>query len=529
MSGRDRLARVAAYFGLAVALTWPLALHPAALLAGGARTDAPNALWNFWFVHEALARGALPMATEWLNHPVGGRIVVADPLNCLLAFPLVHLVGEVPAYAFLVVGHLCFAGLAAHALGVRLGGKGWVAGVGYASAPILLSHIHNGSSEAISAGWLPLAAWAAVVAVERGGAGRAIRAGLALAVCAIGGWYAGVGAFGFVAALAVAGWRGVARRDVFVRAGAAILVGAALAAPVALAVTSVARAPDGLVEIKNAEDLARIRRTLGPADPRTFVLPGDFRAPDFATLPANPSDRVHTAYLGWTLLALAALHGRRAALWIALAGGLLIAMGPVLTVDGYPISLAGRGLPLPYLVVEDLPGFSSLSLLYRLATVSALMLALLADRARPLWALLVLFEVRALSPARDLPAIGSPPVSTAASTLGTLEAGAVINLPVSAGRNYLFEQTLHQKPIAGSLNSGVNLAGLKVLHALRRLRVGEIDKPEAVAVAKTEGVRYVVLHKNVLMAEAFVAASTAVRTHWVPVAEDERLLVVALW
>lgn len=531
------LARLAAhpvfvalvYFVGAIGLTWPLARDPAGQVAGGVRTDAFNSLWNLWFAHQGLARGEFSIHTTLLDPPEGGRLVVADPLNALLGLPLVSAFGEVVAYAILVVFHLWLAGVAAHALGRRLGGGGWVAGLGFQWAPIVLSHVHNGSSEAVSAGLLPLALLAVVNVVERGGAGRAVLAGLALFLVAFGGWYAGVGAFLVVTAILLFGWEGLAWRVVAARLLPALALGLALTAPFAAAVKSVAQAEDGLVDIKNVEDLDRIRRTLGAADPRAFVAPLDFRSPDFARLEGNPSDRVHTTYLGFALLGLALVHGRRRALWVGAAGGAILALGPVVVIDGLPFAIAGRALPLPYAILEPLPGFSSLSLLYRLATVTALLVALLADRARPWWAAVVLAEVALLSPARALPDVSRVPVPAPLVALHDRPDGIVVNLPVLAGRNFLFEQTLHGKPVAGSLNSGMNRVGLQVLAAARKLRSGELEPAAFVEIARGAGVRYVVLHKNILMAETFVTSVTGIRRSFVPIAEDEAVAVYQLW
>ena len=524
-----RLTPALVYLAGAIGITWPLALHPTRLVAGGLHTDAFNSLWNLWFAHHGLARGVWPIHTVLLDPPDGGRIAIADPLNAILGFPLVAVFGEVAAYAILVIAHLWLAGAAAHALGRRLGGNGWGAGVGFQWAPIVLSHVHNGSSETISAGLLPLAVWAGIDAVERGGVRRIVLAGFALFFVAFSGWYAGVGAFLTIAVIAAVGWEGVPLGTRLGRLLPVLALGLALTTPLAVAVRSVAAAPDGLVDIKNNADLGRIRRTLGAADPRVFVQPGDFRSPDFAQLEGNPSDRVHTAYLGLALLLLAARHGHRRALWATFFGGLVLAMGPVLVLDGFPAAIAGRALPLPYALLERLPGFDALSLLYRLATVSALTLALLADHARPAWALAVLAEVTLLSPARGLPHVSPVPDAGTLAVLAPLPPGFVVNLPVLAGRNFLYEQTIHEKAVAGSLNSGANRAGLRVLAAGRHLRAATIDKPAFVATAQEAGVRYVVFHKNILMAESFVTAWTGIRQNFTPLAEDSRIAVYQLW
>jgi hypothetical protein len=170
-----------------------------------------------------------------------------------------------------------------------------------------------------------------------------------------------------------------------------------------------------------------------------------------------------------------------------------------------------------------------LSLLYRLATVSALLLAVLADRARPAWALAVMAEVALLSPVRGLPAVTALDEQPAVQALRARPEGAVINLPVLAGRNFLFEQTLHGKAVAGSLNSGLNRAGLRVLSAARRLRAGKLDTPGFTGVARDEGVRYVVFHKNMLMSETFISSWTAIERNFSPIEEDDRVRIYQLW
>ncbi|MCB9745840.1 MAG: hypothetical protein H6741_06365 [Alphaproteobacteria bacterium] len=523
------------YLGLALALTWPLAGELSRYVVGAPRSDAWNSLWSLWFVHDALVGGHLPLETTLLDHPMGGRLVVADPLNALLGYPLVSLFGLVAGYNLLVIAHSAFSGLAAHALGRALGGQGWLAGVAFQASPLLISHLHNGSSEAIAAGWLPLAGLATLRLVQAPSWGRAALAGLALATCAISGWYAGLGAWCLFFALALFHVR--AWRELLVAAGLAL----ALTLPVADAVRSVAQDPNGLVHIKNDADLARLRRTIGPADPRVFFAPGDFRSPDFAKLEGAPADYVHTTYLGWVLLLLALIGTARSErrdqawpFWLAGAGGAVLALGPVLVMDGYPVAFAGRAVPLPYLLLERLPGFNALSLLYRIAGVTALAVAVVADLTLPRrWLLpalaLVGLEVSLASPARGLPELTRVPDSSALQALAEAPDGAVINLPVSAARSYLFEQTIHRKPLASSLNTGANRASLAVLAAARRLKSGEMSPQDLADVATGQRVRYVVVHKDLLISETFVESATALRRFFPLVAEDHLVRVHQLY
>ncbi|HJN72618.1 MAG TPA: hypothetical protein QGF58_01675 [Myxococcota bacterium] len=511
-------------------LTWPVVLDPGGVIPGAERSDAWNSIWSLWFVYEELASGRLPLHTDLLQFPIGGRLVVADPLNGLLGFPLVAAFGPVVAYSLLVLGHLVFSGFAAHAFGRKLGGTGYVAGLGYMLAPVVLSHVHNGSSEAIAAGWLPLAGLALLAVVERGGAWRICLAALAMFTCALSGWYAGIGAWCLLLGLLV-----VHRLPRLALVGV-LAVGATL--PWARAVREVARAEDGLVHIKNDDDMARLRRTLGAADVRTFFVPGPYRSPDFQHLEGRPGDYVHTSYLGFTLilLALVATWRRRdtAPWWIALAIAIVLALGPVVVLDGFPASFKGRAIPLPYLALEKLPGFDALSLLYRFSGAAVLALAAMAERALPRredrWLGLVAGAVVALeflfvAPTAGLPELSEVPVSPALEALDDAPAGAVVNLPVTASRAYLYEQVLHGKPLAASLNTGANRAALEVFTAARLS-----EGPDEVSrTAEEQGVRYVVVHKDLLIAEAFVRSAGMIRANFVLLAEDDRVRIYQLY
>jgi hypothetical protein len=201
----------------------------------------------------------------------------------------------------------------------------------------------------------------------------------------------------------------------------------------------------------------------------------------------------------------------------------------MVTWGGFPLEVAGRALPLPYALLEQLPGFSSLSLLYRLATVSGLMLAVLADGARARWAVLVLAEVALVSPARHLPAVTPLPPLPAAATLATLEPGALVNLPIASGRSYLFQQTVHRHPLAGSLNAGANRAALRLLAEARRAARGAGTVEAVVDEARTSGIRYVAVHRHRLVDESFVTAARQIKATFPMVAEDEEMAVYRIW
>lgn len=519
------LARLVVYTASAVAISWPLVLDPVTQVVGGPRTDAYNSLWSYWFVAQGIQGGEFPIQTTLLNFPEGGRLLVADPLNALLASPFTLVWGAPKAYALMVLLHLTFAGLFADILGRRLGGRGWIAGLAYPWSAVVLAHLQNGSSEAAGVAWLPLAALAcfSVVSTPTVSLVRTVGAAVALAACGLGGgWYAGIDAYLLAACIVVFAPGG--RRLL-----PALLLGVVLVAPAAYAFRALSTATDGLLDIKAGNDLARIRRTIGSLDVRVPWHTGDFRAPNFRRLVQNASDLVHTAYIGYALLGLALWKGRNRALWVATLAAFVLAHGPVLLLDGRPVAFFGRALPLPYAFVEQLPGFGSLSLLFRLATLIPLGLGLLADRAHPAWALLILAEARTVSPAAGLPQVSRAASVAPYAALAMAEPGAVISLPAGYTRTRLYEQSLHGKPLVASINSGMNATGLAVLAALREVERGDRTYPETQAFAQEAGVRYVMLHPKEALETTFSSAVRVLRRHATELSDDGTVRVYQLW
>ena len=489
--------------------------------------DLWNSLWTFWFASEALGAGSLPWEAHLLNHPEGGTLMVSDPLGVAVMTPLQWCLSLPAAYTVLVWWRLALAGWAAHLAAELLlesgeGSRGgaWIAGVGFCAAPVVLSGVHNGTSEAFNVGWAALGVYGMLRVLRGGGLRWTLATGLLLALSAVASWYAGVVAFCLCGGLAVVGASRL--RVARLHGLGALLLGLALAAPAAVAFHEAATAESNLVGIKHAQELQGVRRTTGPADPVGYLRGGDFRSPDFRVLSRYGENFIHCTYLGWVLLLGVGLalggRPRGRSLWAVAGGGLVLgalSLGPVWVAGGSPVILAGdRAVPLPYFVLERLPGFGSLSLLYRLAVGPALAAAVLAAvgygrlaarrpalRWLPLAVVLALLtEKRVVSPLTTLPdAVDVRPASVL-ETLAASPPGAVLNFPVVGGRPYLYEQTVHHKPLAGTLNFPNNRAGQRVWKAwLRHVAAEPADfARRASSAAKARGVRYLVVHEDAL-------------------------------
>lgn len=540
-----RLLPISAYMALAVVLTWPAALHPVRDVPGANRTDLWDSLWSLWYFWLRLSDGQLPYRVDGLlDHPTGGVLWVADPVNALLALPLIPLLGVAATWTVLVLGHLTFAGVAAHRLGEAVSPDrpwaGWVCGALYAGAPMLMAHVHNGASEAVGTGWM---AWAALrlVRLERAPTGRnAGLAGLALALTTIAHWYAGVGIFLFAGLLVLRAGRGP-RRGALV---ASLALACALVLPVASLARTAATTVENVVGIKTDREIATVRRTIGPADPVGFLRPGDYRSPDFRELSRYGEQYIHCHYLGWVgLLAMVASLRRREGTGVWWAGALLaaaLACGPVLAQKGAPVILLGNlAVPLPFFLVEPLPGFSSLSLLWRLAQLTVLAVAVLAGRAaggRPVVAALVAFAAIAetvwVSPMAGQRETTDATLPAAIVALATEPDGALMNFPVAGGRAYLYEQTAHRKPLTGGLNFPNNNASRKVW----KEALANVDAaPEALAAAvgataRQGGVRYLVVHIDAMARpDMHDTAVRALKRAFTPIAEGDGVRVYRLW
>ena len=538
---------IPAYLFLACFSTWPAALHIGTSVPGAGRTDIWNSLWSLWYAQYNFALKGLSLDTTLISFPRGGRLLVADPLASLLVGPLIPWLSVSVAYTILVLGQLTLAGVVAHRFveeilesgGDEGGGAGWISGVAFATAPVLLAGIHNGTSESFSGGWTALAVWMCWRAARRGSVGSVLMAVLCMFLGSMASWYSAMIIFLFAGTLVLLP-PGTSFRTNLLPRVAVVGLSLLFIAPIAAAVHWTAIHPDNLVSIKNPRELMGIRRSTGAADIRGFFAMGDFRSPDFRTLSRYGEEFFHCHYLGLVLLFGAIAARRRGPAWLWV-GGLMagvFALGPVMVIDGMPlIVMTDRAIPLPYFLFERVPGFSSLSLIYRLTLGLSLALAILAGiglsgRRWPVVVGLILLEGRLLSPMGGLPDVSDATVSSALVKLESEPPGAVMNFPVAGGRGYLYEQTVHRKPVTDTLNFPNNLASRMVWQAMLDHLA---DPPEdfrayVASVARREGVRYLVVHDDEeARPDMHDMAVRSVVGAYAPLTEGEGVRVYQLW
>ena len=463
-----------AWVAVAAVVTWPVVAVPSVRLVGDPRIDVWNHAWGYHWVATTLAQGALPWFTTAVGGPDGGVLYFIDLWGALWATPLTLLFGPAVGYNAVMVGRVALAGIGGELLAEQLTGRGShtiLAGVGCATAPFLLAELNNGISEVAGIGWVCLALWGCARALERDRPRDYALAGLLAGAAAAVSFYYGlvVAALVATAALASAGraWQGGA--SLRSRATRLLVLAAPAAAvglpPWLLFGASLAH-PTALIRRPPALDIALLDHNA--VDPRIFVTPGSFVSVDLAAVYGEPF--VHTGYLRWTVLALAALGvvaalraGRRGlAGWAGLAAlSVGMGLGNQLFWAGDWVTVGGWRLTLPFGLLRAVLPQVAITHPLRLSVGAQVLLPALAAAggavvARKVgrWAvpaLAVLIAAEGL-----LGSAATWPLATSNAAVPALyrnaPAGMVLDLPVEAGTGmqtsrWFWFQTVHGRPV----------------------------------------------------------------------------------
>lgn len=144
---RRHLVALAGYLTIAVAFTWPLALHIDSAFPGDPAGDTGVYVWNLWvFRHQILAHHTLPFLTR--------EILALDPpavpltlhnyttFANVLAFPLVGWLGTATAYNLLMLGSLTGTAYAMFVYALRRtgdAGAAFIAGLLFGFNPFMVA------------------------------------------------------------------------------------------------------------------------------------------------------------------------------------------------------------------------------------------------------------------------------------------------------------------------------------------------------------------------------------------------------
>ena len=447
-------------------LGWPALWQPGTQVLGGGQGDFPSIAWGLWQVAASLP--ALPTRFPDLYYPQGATLLVADLPGAILLSPVTALLGPIAAFNVLQAAHPILAAAA----GALLCEERWgavVCGVSLGLSQVLLSSLHNGNPDVTPIFWVPLAA----LASSRIGRGWrwAVLAGLAVGLSAWFNPY--VGAMAGIAALVMAPWR----------SPWSLLAGSIALAVAGLYAAAVQGTLDASAAMIAKPALDVTRPSPGAADLAGWLWPAGRTQPDGWS--------VHAWFPGATVLVLAAAGWRAGGRWwLLVAAGTLLSLGPILQLQpGVAAGTAGTLIALPGRWVQQLPGFSSLHIQYRLAALAVVGLGGLAAAgtarlpARWRWVAAAAVVAELSLWGAPLVQAGPAPPDTACRLLAPLPPGAVLDLPGEREERRMLAQTCHGRPIAEGLN--------QPYPGVVRQRLGELSALSSL------GFRYIVIHEDV--------------------------------
>lgn len=424
-------------------------LAPGSQLLGSAGAEVYGHAWVQSWAAEAWP--GLARSTDLLGTPTAWPVI--DPLVTWLAAGLSLVLGSTLAWNAVVLGGVVLAFWGGWHLASRLGGHPLTGAVALALAPAFLGSAASGLTEDLAVGLLALG----LAGIGRGGWRRALLTGLLLGLLAWTGLYLAL--MGALGALVLGTWH-LAEPGTEPRAQR--LGRLALAAGVALVLALPAvglqgermqgvRHRSGAPDVQRVEPHWRSNPSRG-ADLASLVAPGRDAVEDEALI------RLHPAYLGFVVLLLAGVAGRRGrGWWVVLGLALLLVPGPELRLAGHSLGLSHPVVSL----AQRVPGLSLVNHWGRLALLAHVALAALASlgaarlaeqpRFRRLSAwlpLAVALEYALISPA-PLPLPGATAAIPALyDQLGDLPEGSVVVVP-SAGPGVQHQRALYRQRAHG--------------------------------------------------------------------------------
>ncbi len=458
------------YSALTAALTWPAALHLSDRVIGPVGDNLQN-VWNVWWMKTALLeRHVDPFFTPLLYHPFGTTLLfhTLSSVNTAILAMLAQVLPLLSAYNLGILVTFPIGGVGMYYLARHLVGAVVPALLGGVVFSFSAYHVAHAAShlQLSQMGWTPLFVLFLIKAFEeeRGATRHALLAGFFLAVASLSCFYAMAYSFAIAAIylvwrLATAGnrsWRGLVRRVALIGVPFAVLMG-----PVLVRMALYARSHR---IVGGHEDWAFA------ADLLSFVTPGLFSSYAARTRGVWSSftgNELETANFLGIVVPLTALAGilsrwrREYGLWLLVGGvGLTLSLGAHLHVMGRIYDGAhGPSIPLPYLLLRRLPGFSQTGMPVRFQFMTLMALSVLtAYGARTLSERWFVGRGRrvfcgALVAVACLEQLSIPFPTTAISVpdfYRQLHDGALLEVTNVITRNpSLLYQTVHGRPVVG--------------------------------------------------------------------------------
>jgi hypothetical protein len=371
------------YTILALIVTWPIATHFNSGLVGEVGgVDAYQNAWNMWWVAEALRHGHQPFWTPLLFYPEGVNLFwqTLGFSQGLVVLPVTLTLGPLAAVNATILCSFILGGLATFLLAYHLtrsAPAALVAGTVFAFSPYHFEKVIDGNIEVAALQWVPCYVLALTLLLERPGWRHALLAGAMLLWVSLGSWYYGLFCVLFTGCAALVWALGRERRAALRLFGWGILPLGIWVGVLAFPLISLAQGGD-----ETLRDMRQIQAAHS-ADLLDFFLPNPVSpwwgsAVRAARSEVYPNAVIWNVALGWVGLLLGALGGivawRTNWRWMALLfATLILAMGPELRIGGW-----ASGVPLPFMLIRDLPGIRASQRPNHMVVLSSVMLAILA-------------------------------------------------------------------------------------------------------------------------------------------------------
>nr|HPQ40328.1 hypothetical protein [bacterium] len=467
---RDRFTRIFSglvLLGIAAVAVWPLPLSLHSTLptvstysVDPADSDPAMFCWNLWWTAGWLEGRHPLLFCRILHHPFGISLArhTLSTANGITAWPLTRTLGPVPAHNILLILHALFTTAAAYRLSRIFNTGRWasvIAALIFTWWPARIIHAACHLNLA-STGWLVLSLYLLAHAIRRDRPRRTAAAGLAAAVCGACSWHLFMGLFFLAPVIALTvpdpEHHPVSSMKRVACSTAALGIAIILLLPLLIPLLQ----PDPDLPIrsrmeKEAYSIPPIRHLIPSEQSSVF---GNYIREKTAGPGGNRIET--TGYVGLSIifLSIAALVSGSRTDRRLLAGAallLLLSWGPTL-------KIGSLHLPLPYRLLDMVPGLSTGRTPGRFVIPAGLLLALIAGRSLhqqsrrfPLFtAVMATLAAVEFCPApMELIRFTELPVWRAAVTLAEDSSGSAL-LPVPndwTNRSYMLAQTVHQRPI----------------------------------------------------------------------------------